>query len=395
MGPLLWLTLACSATKVGPAVSTNAFPSSQVEVRHRPVAEPAPGLPARLVAELPEATWDAGLAQAASELVSLASPHHTWINPGTASLVTARAGFPGQARYARALNGGAWPNELLDLVVEVEGPVDVALVRRTFEDGLVLWILAWAPHVAEIDPLPLWVPLDSPIGLRVDMAQTGDAHLFLAPPDGPVAEMSLTDGLARWVDLFHTPGPHRLEVVVDRGRTQEVVALFTIFVDSPPPKPEPLGPPMVDHRAVAILELELLDSLNALRRSQGLTPVAPFPLFAPLARTHSRLMATAGQVRHELPGMSPGVPAMAEALAHPRAIHHESVAVSWTPAEAQALVVDSPAHLRSFLCESCTHAAIGVARETGAGAAARLFVTWELLAFPQGIPRKIDRLRSD
>lgn len=389
MGPALFLALACSGPKVG-SPSSVAQPVGQV--RHRPVPNPGDALAVRLTSELPEATWDAGLAVAAGELLSLAADRHAWIDPITASLVSARAGFPGQARFARELNGGAWPNELLNLVGEVEDPVDVALVKRTYADGLVLWILAWSPHLADIDPLPLRIGLDGSVGVRVDMARPGEARLFLAPPMGPVEELALTDGVARWVDLFQVPGPHRLEVVVDRGRTQQVVALFSVFVDSPPPRPTPLGPPTVESRTIATLEADLLTSLNELRAGHGLRPLAAFPLFANLAREHSAIMAAAGKARHQIAGMSPGVPAMAEDLAHPRAIHHENVAMAWAPEEAQALVVDSPAHLRNFLCEACTHAAIGVAREPRGGKGGRLFFTWELLEFPQGVPRKIDRL---
>jgi hypothetical protein len=66
------------------------------------------------------------------------------------------------------------------------------------------------------------------------------------------------------------------------------------------------------------------------------------------------------------------------------------VAVATSAEDALSLVMDSPGHLRNLLCESCTHASIGVALEPVLERRPRIFVTWELLAFPDGAPRPID-----
>ena len=76
-------------------------------------------------------------------------------------------------------------------------------------------------------------------------------------------------------------------------------------------------------------------------------------------------------------------------MAHPGARHHEDVAAAATADAALALVADSPGHLRNLLCEACTHASIGVALEPVLDRPPRLFVTWELLEFPQAPPQEI------
>jgi uncharacterized protein YkwD len=101
-------------------------------------------------------------------------------------------------------------------------------------------------------------------------------------------------------------------------------------------------------------------------------------------------MAAAGRVAHALPDVTAGVPTRAVELAHPRAQHYENVAAAATAEEALARVVDSPGHLRNLLCEPCTHASIGAALEPVLDRTPRVFVTFELLDFPQGPPRAID-----
>ena len=56
----------------------------------------------------------------------------------------------------------------------------------------------------------------------------------------------------------------------------------------------------------------------------------------------------------------------------------------------ESMVRLSPAHLKNLLCERCTHASIGASLEPVLDRIPRLFVTWELLEFPQGPPREID-----
>ena len=135
--------------------------------------------------------------------------------------------------------------------------------------------------------------------------------------------------------------------------------------------------------------------VNELRQDRGLRPLARFSLFESLAREHSAWMASAGVVGHSLPGLTKGVAHHAEIHYHPRAQHYENVVASYSIMEALEMVVNSPGHLKTLLCEPCSHMSIGAAIEPILQGQPRLFVTWELLSFPQGKPQKIERFNKD
>jgi len=341
------------------------------------------------MARLPEAQWDAGLRAATSELLSAATDRSARIPPAAAATAAARVGFPGQARFARQLNGGAFPEALLeDVYASQRGhPLDVAISRRDYGDGMALWVLGWAPHVVDLDPLPALLALDDQLAVRIDTEDDASSRLFIAPPDGTVEELHIKPGVSRWLDRFHVPGEYRLEVIVGEHVRSEVGLLFSVYVDRPAPEmprlsAQPLPPP-----DPAAAERTLYAALQALRAERGLRPVERFPLFEPVAREHAALMAAHGAVRHRIPGVTEGVPTRARRLSRPAARHEESVAAAASAEEAMQLIASSPAHIRSLLCEDCTHAAIGVALEPTLEHTPRLFVTWELLAFPQGPPQ--------
>ena len=140
-------------------------------------------------------------------------------------------------------------------------------------------------------------------------------------------------------------------------------------------------------------EAYLYTALNELRQERGLPPLQRFELFEPLAREHSAWMAHTGVVSHQILNVTPGVAYHATNLANPRAEHYENVASAYTAAEAFGLAADSAGHLQSFLCETCTHVSIGAALEPTLDRMPRIFVTWEVLDFVQGEPKKIDKLR--
>lgn len=369
------------------------------EVRFRPVFEAPPGVEGQLVAGIPGGQWDQGLAAACQELLALHIERGSRIDAATASLVAARAGYPGQVRFVRALSGGSLPESLIAELAAAVAPglgVDLGMASRRFEDGSAMWVVAWSQQLARLDPIPRDIALDAPLPVRIELLdpQLKDAELrlFLAPPLGKVEEISLTEGVSRWVDRFHTPGEHRLEVVATRDNQSQVALLFSVFVDQPAPSPAPLGMPSssVEHPIEA--EARLLAELNQLRLRHGLGPVSSWPLFEPLVREHSALMASVGRAVHELPGRFESVGTRARSYAFPFAFHHQAVATAPTSGEAMGLVMDSPAHLRTLLCEACTHATIGVALEPVLDRAPRLFVTWELLEFPKGPPKLLDSL---
>lgn len=388
--PALLVPLALGCAPRGAPPASGAARLAEVQYRPSPTVSDDGALLMDAVG--PGTTWDLGLHAAAGELLGTATGRRARLDTATTARATARAGFPGQARFSTLLNGGAFPADLVEPVAQeaLSGPVDVALARRTWGDDSTLWMVAWAPHVVDLNPVPRDIGLDDTVPVTVYGGAGEELRLFVAPPDAPVEELPLSSGVTRWVDRFHTPGPYRIEVVAKGDGPARVALLFTVFVDeSPAPLapgvPAPAPPP--DPRAA---EAALYDAVNDVRRTHGLPPVAPFPLFESLAREHSALMAASGQVAHVLPDISRGVPSKAVDLAHPRAQHYENVAAAATAEEALARVVDSPGHLRNLLCEPCTHVAIGAALEPVLDRSPRVFVTFELLDFPQGPPKAID-----
>lgn len=375
------------ALRLAARVGTERAP----EVRYRPGASGSEA-GSMLVQAVPGATWDRGLQAAAEALLGTAVGPRVRLDTHTTSGIAARAGYPGQVRFATRLNGGAFPADAVEPIArDADGRVvDVALARRTWSDGMTLWVVAWSPRVLGLNPLPRDVPLDGSVPITVQGGGGEDLRLFIAPPDAPVDEVSLSPGVTRWVDRFHTPGEYRLEVVQRAGQRSEVALLFSLFVDAIPEEPAIGGPATAPTPNPAAAEAELLQAVNALRQTHGLGRVQAFPMFQPFAREHAALMAASGVVAHSIPSVTPGVPTRAAEYAHPRALHHENVAAASTAAETLARVVDSPGHLRNLLCDTCTHAAIGAALEPVLDRQPRIFVTYELLAFPQGPPRKID-----
>lgn len=363
------------------------------EVRFRPGA-PTDEDGDWLLTSVPGGQWDRGLAAAAEALLSQATDRRAALDPASTQAATAAAGYPGQARFSRALTGGARPERLAEEIqgALAGGPVDLGLAVRRYGDGSALWVVAWAPRLVDLDPLPRDLPLDGTLALRVDLPEgaRGRPVLYLAPPDGPVETLELTSGVSRWLDRFHSPGDYRLGVALERGDLLDVALVFSVFVDGAAPPPIRLKPPSERPADPVAAERWLYGALNALREAHGLKPVSRFELFEPLAREHSALMASQGRVAHVLPGSTEGVAERAAQLAHPRAEHHEAVAAAATAEDALALVRGSPAHLKQVLCEACTAASLGVALEPTLVHLPRLFFSMELLRFPNGEPAPID-----
>ena len=393
----LFLLLSCATPPtgtVGPTANVHVQQGTQVKrmktVSYRPT-EPPNDDAAWMVKALVGAQWDDALAAAASELIATLREPERMMSPRAMATATARTGFPGAARFAKTMTSGERPSEIVNTILTAAqgAPVDIGLAKRNFADGQVLWVVAWAPHLADMDPIPRTVPLDASITLRVDQLDKGDARLFVAPPDGPVRELSLSSGVARWIEGFDVPGEYRFEVVSDNDGQGTLALLFSVFADQQPR--EMPRAPMPPERSPdpRLAETWLFNALNQLRKDHGLSAVQPFPLFDSVAREHSALMGHTGIVAHSLPGYGT-VARRAAQFAHPRAEHHENVAAAPTAEDAMGLVQLSPAHLQNLLCESCTHVSIGASLEPVLDRLPRLFVTWELLEFPQGPPREIE-----
>jgi len=395
----LILFLACASTPDKPAAESTSAAVHRIEsgklkrvktVGYRPIDPPTEDA-SWLLSSLPQGQWDAALAGAAGELVSTLRSPIRMMSPQAMATATARSGFPGAARFGKTVTNGSYPSNLVDPIFKAARgrAVDVGMAKRDFADGQVLWVLGWAPHIADIDPMPRTVALDSGLTVRIDRIDKGDARLFVAPPDSEVRELSMTSGVARWVDGFDVPGEYRFEVVAEDKGMGEVAMLFSVFADMPPRRMPnaPLPPDGAPDPREA--EAYLLDALNTLRAEHGLRPVEPFRLFDGLTREHSALMGHLGMVAHDLPGHGT-VAKRAAAFAHPRAEHFQNVAGAPTAKDALRMVELSPAHLKNLLCAQCTHVSIGASLEPVLDRIPRLFVTWELLAFPQGMPREID-----
>lgn len=399
MSALLLLLLSCASTGTGNpvdgAVATvhhrrGGVVKRMPSVAYRPV-EPTNALQRWAVDAVPMAQWDAGLAGAAAELIGTLRTTDRLMSPSAMAMATARTGFPGAARFGKTVTAGERPSSLVNAIIDSAAgrKVDIGIAKRDFGNGTVLWVIGWAPHIADLDPMPRTVSLDASVMVRVDRVEKGDARLFVAPPDSPVRELSLTDGVARWVDGFDVPGEYRFEVVSEDDGIGELALLFSIFADQQPhamPMAHPVPTATPDPRAA---EIWLFEALNELRIEHGLRPVAAFPLFDRLTREHSALMGHSGIVAHSLPGRGT-VAQAASKLAHPRAEHFQNVAAAPSAKDAMEMVALSPAHLQNLLCEECTHASIGASLEPVLDRIPRLFVTWELLRFPQGAPREID-----
>ncbi len=385
--PLLALLLLLVACAHRPPHETERRPP---QVRYRQ-GEPSSAAGRWLLDRLPDARWDPALLAAARELSAASADPSSRLVPSATQLATARAGFPGDARFARLYNCGAYPEELIGDALAAQGAapsLDVALASRRFADGTVLWVMGVAPHWGELDPFPRDLALDDPLPVQVEVPGARELHLFVAPPAGPVVTLGMSSGVARWVDLFHLPGSYLLEVVDIGPDRSRVLFDMVVFVDGEPPPTQPL-PVGLEASDPVEATAWLYRALNQRRRDAGLPPIEPFVPFEPLAREHAALMASSGVLAHVIPGLAEGVGHRAWETFHPRAEHYENLAAAFTPQEALELVWSSPGHRRNLLCEHCTHAAIGVALEPSLGGAPRLFVTWELLAVPAGVPQPL------
>ncbi len=363
----------CVATGGARPAAERATPPPAARVQFRPdAALPALG---------PDARVDKGLRAAAEELAAQALRPDARLAPGAVRLALARAGYPGDARFVRYVGDEVTPQALLRALPQ-DTPVDVAWAWRDLPDGRRWWVLGWAPRrLAErtpvgMDPVPRDLPLDGAFPLRVEGVAA--PRLLISAPAGEVTELDVTPGVPRWVDVFHEPGQHRVEVV-DGDR---VALLFSVFVEAGPDAPAPLPGPVAPV-AAEDAERELLAALEAFRTRTGRASLRAYGPFVPHARAHAACLASAGIVAHATPSC-PGVASLARATHFPLAHHRENVAAAETPGEAWERILASPGHLQNLLCTDCTHVSIGVARD-----AARLFVTWELLRFPNGLPAAI------
>lgn len=355
---LLWI--ACAGTPNAPA-STRAEPAM---VALRP-AEALPTLG-------PDARVDRGLRAAAEELAAMATTPGARLTPSATRIALARAGYPGDARFLRAIGAAQPPADLLAALPH-GAAIDVGWAWRDLPDGTRWWVVGWAPRRVGMDPMPRDVTLDGGVPLRVDGA--ADPRLLLTSPGGAVREVSFAAATSRWLDRFSEPGEYRVEVI----DADQVDLLFSLFVETPVPPPVALPGPVTAERP-EVAEASLYARLAELRTKAGLPTLTRFPDFEPHARAHARCLSSAGVLAHDTPHC-PGVPALAERTHWPRAKHHEDVAAADSTAEAWERMVQSPGHLQNLLCRACSHVSVGAVLEPP-----RLVVAVEMLEFPDGPP---------
>jgi uncharacterized protein YkwD len=385
---LLWILMACG-TRSTPVAEPEVVPM----VRSRPTTL-APDFAQDLVARVPGGQWDQSLAQSVSILTAHARDPGARIPPRQAQDARALAGYPCPASFVRELTGsGAQPERLIEelasLALVSTVPVDVAFARRDFDNGSTLWVAGICPSMALLDPVPRDLSLGDPIPTSVEpLAKGWDLVLYIDPPDRRIVELPLKANVAQWFTATNLPGEYRFEVVGTQGKDSRVLLLWSVFVDVPPPEPTSLPRASTTPQDPMAAADALFLSLNALREDAGLAPVQRFEPFEPLAREQAATMAWRGQVGHVLAGV-PTLADRAEAGFRPRAEIYENLAAAPSWEEAHDLVALSPGHARNLLCETCTHTSIGVALEPTLGRMPRLFVAWELLAFPDGEPQPI------
>ena len=368
-------------------------PTKIHEVRFRPAVDSQEPI----LQYVPNATWDHGLSSAVEQLLLEVQTPESSLDHQAIRIALSRVGFPGQARFAKILNGGDFPQELINQILNDVGSerVDVALRSRSYGNGSTLWLVGWSPHLIELDPIPRDVALDSSFSIRMKAKKEQKAVLFIAPPDGEVESGPLLSEASRSVPNMHIPGEYRYEVIVQSPQGAQVAALFSVFSDAEPERIPALRTRIAQAVNPNEAEQVLYKAVNDIRVERGLRPLQRFVPFEALAREHSAFMASAGVVAHNLPNITKGVKYHAGSLFHPYAEHHESIAAAKDAQEALDVVVSSPAHLKTFLCRECTHLSIGATIEPVLDRVPRLFVTWEMLNFPQGEPLRKDRFTKD
>lgn len=367
--PVLLLLTGCAAR----GTPAHDAPVPMVTLR----AEDLAGLPPHLHA-------DAGLRAAAEELVAGATRPDARLTPEAMRVALARAGYPRDAHVLRAHTARPGvPQELLDAVPH-GADLDIGWASRPDGVGGATWILAWAPRIGTIDPIPRDLPLDRGLPLRVDGLTA--PRLLIGAPDGSARELSVLDGTARWIDGLHIPGEYRIEVL----ERDQVAFLFSLFVDAPVPDAAPLPGPVAAAEPMAVAD-DLAARIAELRARNGLRPLTAFARLLPETRAQAACLASTGEVAHRT-DRCPGVPAMAERSYFPHARHHEDVVAADTAAEAWERLMDSPGHRLNLLCAACTHLTVGAATEPTVPA--RTFAVIELLEFPDGEPVPIVRGRQ-
>ena len=268
---LTWILLACLYNQ--PTSETKALPP---QVRYRP-SEPSRPEVQQLIQKVPNTRWDRGLQSATDALRSVLVSPISPITIEASRVATDRAGYPGQVRFAKLLNGGAFPDNLLtELKRDArQFDVDVAIARRDFGDGGTLWLLAWSPRLVSLEPLPRDLSIDSALPFYVELSEEQTAMLYISSPGQPIRTIQLLGNAHRLLKEFYVPGVHRLEVVTEARKEHRLHCSFR-WVDQEAPELNPILPskqPVANPRDA---EKWLLAETNRIRLEHGLHSLEPF-----------------------------------------------------------------------------------------------------------------------
>jgi uncharacterized protein YkwD len=370
-------------------------------VRFRPINNPSDHAAATLLRRVPDSTWDAGLARATSILTANTTDRLALITPSQTHTSQGIAGYPGHARFIRTLNAGEFPDDIAEALttsaLRRSQPVDVAISSRSYGDGVTLWVAGIAHRPLLLDPIARDVELDTMVPVSIEAVSPDssadqflsipDPILFVSPPSGPVKRFDLSLDHARWIDGFVEPGQYGMEVVAQAGGTTQVLLQWQLFVETEPPNPRSTSSTETTLDPIEATN-QIYEAVNTLRVERGLHELQRFRPFEPLAREHAAFMAHTGVVDHTIAGVTEGVSSRTRPLFHPGARHRENLAAASNWQDALNITTLSPGHLDNLLCLPCTHLSVGVAYEPAGANSSRIFVVWEMLEFPQGIPTK-------
>jgi uncharacterized protein YkwD len=190
----------------------------------------------------------------------------------------------------------------------------------------------------------------------------------LTLPDGSVEHVELgraasgADGTFDFAIPISTRGVHRVEILADGAFGIEVLANFPLLagVDDPPlvlARPE--GSSAEEPTDSSAVALQLLNLLNASRKSAGIPPLLPHAQLAEVAEAHSRDMVEAGFFGHLSPvNGDPATRVRKKGLGF--VLIAENVGRGSTAEEVNSMLLDSPGHRANSLDPNLTHVGIGV-----------------------------------
>ena len=234
-----------------------------------------------------------------------------------------------------------------------------------------------------LEPFPREVAPGAELPLRGELVGLAAPEVHVTSPSGASSTVPLQRRSARGFTAsvrFQRPGRWVVEVEGTGVRGPEVAALLVVSCGGAsldPPRTALDPPDPADGRQA---EEQVIEAVNAARRTEGLPALTPWPALSEVARRHSRAMLAAGEVAHRLPGSENAGDRLRQARV-PYALVLENVARGPSALAAHRLIEESPAHRQNLLARTATRIGCGIARGTLAGGEQVVYLT-ELLVEP-------------